>query len=164
MVVSFSQVGLAFHFFFLLFFSFFIYVCCRYATLSHSVAKKKHPFNAWNTLSPELLELVGSRRTFFFVFWPILFFYICLLQKCNNIPQCCKEKHPFNAWNTLSPELLELVGACFFFGPNYFFFTYPRSFWSFDVTRNKENNNSGLNTNSKFGSVKQNHDCKYNKV
>ena len=85
--------------------------------------------------------------------FPSFFFYIyiCLLQKCNIIPQCCKEKHPFNAWNTLSPELLELVGSrrTFFFSPNYFFFTQPRSFWSFDVTRNKENNNSGLNKNSK---------------
>ena len=31
-------------------------------------------------------------------------------QKCNIIPQCCKEKHQFNEWNTLSPELLELMG------------------------------------------------------
>ena len=98
MVVSFSQVGLAFHFFLTLFLFFFFFI------------------------------------------------YLCLLQKCNIIPQCCKEKHPFNAWNTLSPELLELVGSriTFFFGPNYFFFTKRRSFWSFDVTRNKENNNSGL--------------------
>ena len=46
-----------------------------------------------------------------------------LLSKCNIIPQCSKEKHPFNAWNTLSPELLELVGSrmTFFFGPNNFF-------------------------------------------
>ena len=49
---------------------------------------------------------------------------ICLLQKCNIIPQCCKEKHPFNAWNTLSPELLELVGSRItFFLPKLFFFT-----------------------------------------
>ena len=82
-----------FAFFFPSFVSFFIYDCCRNATLSHSVAKKKkHQFNAWNTLSPELLELVGSRRT-------------CFAQ---------------------------------------IFFTSPRSFWIFDVTRNKENNNSGL--------------------
>ena len=77
MVVSLSQIGLAFHFFFPLFFS---------------------------------------------------FFYISLLQKCNIIPQCCKEKYPFNAWNTLSPDLLELVGSrkTFFFGPNYFFFSPSR--------------------------------------
>ena len=97
MVVSFSQVGLAFHFFFPLFF--------------------------------------------------FSFFNMCLLQKCNIIPQRCKEKHPFNAWNTLSPELLELVGSrrtfFFFLAQIIFFFTQPRSFWSFDVTRNKENNNSG---------------------
>ena len=56
-------------------------------------------------------------------FFFLIFIYICLLQKCNIIPQCCKEKHPCNAWNTLSPELLQLVGRrrTFFFGPNYFF-------------------------------------------
>ena len=63
--------------------SFGAYVCHRRPggsmATSHLVPqklqkKKKHPFNAWNTLSPELLELVGSRRTFFF-FWPKLFFF-----------------------------------------------------------------------------------------
>ena len=81
LVVSFSQVGLAFHFFIPLLFPFF-----------------------------------------FFLY---IYIYICLLQKCNIVQQCCTEKHPFNAWNTLSPELLELVGSWityFFFGPNYFFF------------------------------------------
>ena len=35
-----------------------------------------------------------------------------------------------------------------------FFFTLLRSFWSFDVTRNKENNNSGLNVHLEVFSLK----------
>ena len=83
--------------------------------------------------------LLQPSRSGISLLFPSIFF--CLLQKCNIIPQCCKEKHQFNAWNTLSPELLELVGSrrSFFFWPKLlFFFTSPRSFWSFDVTRNKE--------------------------
>ena len=77
---------------------------------------------AW--LSPSAKSVWHFTFSLFFFF----LFYICLLQKCNIIPQCCKEKHPFNAWNTLSPELLELVGSrkTFFFGPNYFFFSPSR--------------------------------------
>ena len=65
---------------------------------------------------------------FFFPLFFLIFFYICFLQKCNIIPQCCKEKHSFNAWNTLSPELLELVGSwrTFFFLAQIIFFSPSR--------------------------------------
>ena len=43
-----------------------------------------------------------------FRFFYSLFFMFA--QKCNIIPQCCKDKHQFNEWNKLSPELLELMG------------------------------------------------------
>ena len=56
----------------------------------------------------------------FFLFY-IKIILLCLLQKCNIIPQCCKEKHPFNAWNTLSSELLEPDNL--FFWPKLLFFT-----------------------------------------
>ena len=71
MVVSFSQVDLAFRFFFPLF-----YVYCTKCNIIPQCCKEKRQFNAWNTLSPELPELVGSQRTFFFFFfWPKLFFF-----------------------------------------------------------------------------------------
>ena len=79
----------------LFFFSFFIYVCCRNATLSHSGAKKN------------IHSMPGTH----------------CLQNCLSL------------WGAGEPFFLAQVN---------FFFTQPRSFWSFDVTRNKENNNSGL--------------------
>ena len=81
---------------------------------------------------------------FYFIYF---FLYICVLQKCNiiRIPRCCKEKLPFNAWNTLSPEPLGFVGSRrTFFLAKIFFSPSRVSFWSFDVMRNKENNNGGL--------------------
>ena len=66
MVVSFSQVGQAFHFF-SLFFSFFKYVCCRNATLSHSVAKKNiHSMPGTHCLQ-NCLILWGAGEPFFFL-------------------------------------------------------------------------------------------------
>ena len=91
MVVSFSQVGLAFDFFSPLYFMFA-------AEMQHypSVAKKN------------INSMPGTH----------------CLQNCLSL------------WG---------AGEPFFMAP-IFFFTLPRSFSSFDATRNKENNNSGLNS------------------
>ena len=68
LVVSFSQVGLAFCFFFPLFFLFlfFFVVCCRIATLSHSVAKKDIKSIPGKHCLQKCSSLCGAGEPFFF--------------------------------------------------------------------------------------------------
>ena len=100
--------------------------------------------------------LLQPSRSGISLLFPSFFFFFFIYVCCRNatLSHSVAKK---NRWSIqcLEHTVSRTARACggpdnlFFFGPNYFFFTKPRSFWSFDRTRNKENNNSGLISVSK---------------